>query len=218
MLQNVLKYNDIKKICLNYVDGKKNEIKTEVFIKLLEDKACYFMGKTIANFSKPRWRAKVEIVVYTAEGLYSGIATIKETTFSLNNITYKTDLPKKWEFKQLRTSYRQIVKLPVNIVFEDGQNIESNTYDISSRGFSVISEESLSTMQTKFPCVCKIKFPKDYIENSEEEIFEQEALYTRQQTIKDNYELINKKKLCFKFVNLNPTNQILLKNLLSRIR
>ena len=214
MQQNILKASNVTKIFLKFTDGKKYNRKEAVKLRYMDNRSCYFAGQAIINFSKPKWRAKTEIIVYTPDGVYSTIVTIKETSYSLNNILYKVDIPKSWKFTQLRAGTRKEIALPINVKFNDGLEISGETYDLSTGGFSIISNQELSTIHTRFACICKIQFPKDAIINFPDGILETEALYVRQKPIKEGFDLEEYKMLCFKFKNLSADDTMILKNFL----
>ena len=90
MQKNILKTSDVTKIYLNFTDGKNHRRREEVKLRYIDNKSCYFVGPTIINFTKPKWRAKTDIIVYTPDGVYSANVIIRETNFSLNNIFYRS--------------------------------------------------------------------------------------------------------------------------------
>ena len=217
MQQNILKTSNITKIYLNYVDGKNYKRKEPVSVRYMDDKSCYFVGSTILNFSKPKWRTKAEIVVYTPDGIYNAVVIIRDVDFSLNNLFYKVDIPKTWNFVQLRKGTRKLVNLPVKLKFNDGVEISGETYDLSVGGFSLISETNLNTLQTRFACNCKIQFPNDLVMNFPDGILEVDSMYVRQKNLADSYATENQKLLCFKFLNLSADYNMIIKNFLMKI-
>ena len=214
MQQNVLYTSNVSKIFLVYVDGKKFRRKEEVKIHYIDNKNCYFAGQTLINFTKPKWRTKTDIIVYTPDGVYSAQVIIRDTEISLNNIFYKVDIPKSWKFTQLRSGSRKKVKLPVKIKFNDGLEIEDETFDLSVGGFSIISNQNLSTVNTRFNCDCQIKFPENMTKNFPNGLLETSAKYVRSKTITDSYEMEGHKLLCFRFINLSSECTMLLKHFL----
>jgi len=217
MQQNILKASNVTKIFLKFVDGKKCNRKEAVKLRYMDSKSCYFAGQTIINFAKPKWRAKAEIIVYTPDGVYSAVVIMRETDFSLNNILYKVDIPKIWKFTQLRAGSRKKVSLPISIKFNDGLEIKNETFDLSIGGFSILSNQELTTIHTRFACTCRIQFPNDAIINFPEGILETDAMYVRQKPIKDNYELRDYKMLCFRFKKLSADDTMIIKNFLMKI-
>ncbi len=193
MQNNILKQSNVTKIFIKFSDGKNHTHKESVKLRYMDSKCCYFAGELIANFTKPRWRAKADIIVYTPEGVYSATVIIRETEFSLKNIMYKLDIPKTWKFKQLRSGTRKVVKLPLKLKFNDGIEIEGVTYDLSVGGFSFTSNHILSTVQTSFACSLSMEFPKDAIINFPDGILETSAKYVRQKPIQEGYELMDQK-------------------------
>lgn len=217
MQQNILKTSNVTKIFLCYDDGKGYKRKEQVKVRYMDGKHCYFAGSLIPNFNKPRWRAKANIVVYTPDGIYSTTVIIRDTQFSLNDILYKVDSPKTWKFTQLRSGSRKQVALPLKLKFNDGLEIETETYDLAVGGFSFVGNHELTTVQTRFACNCKIQFPKDTIINFPDGLLETDAKYVRQKLFNEGYGFEDKKLLCFKFMNLNPNDLMILKNYLMKI-
>ena len=217
MQQNILKASNVTKIFMIYNDGKNIRRKELVNIRYMDNNHCYFVGSTIANYSKPKWRAKTDIIVYTPDGIYSANVIIRDTTFTLQELMYKVDIPKTWKFTQLRGGTRKKIKLPVTINFTDGSEINTTTYDIAIGGFSILSKQDLSTVQIKFPCSCNIKFPNDTLINFPDGTLETATKYIRQKPILDDFELKDHKLFCFKFTNLNPNESMILKNFLMKI-
>ena len=217
MQNNILKTSNITKVFLVYQDGKKNRKREPVKVRYLENKYCYFVGEPILNFSKPKWRAKADIVVYTPDGVYTANVIIRDVSFSLREMLYKLDLPKVWKYTQMRVGSRKVVNLPIKITFSDNETIETNTYDLSVGGFSVLDKHSLNTIQTRFECDCSITFPKDAIINFPDGILTTKTKFVRQKPITDDYELRDHSKLCFKFTNLTPDEQMILKHFLLKI-
>lgn len=217
MQQNILKTSNVSKIYLVFIDGKNYRRKEEVKVRYMDNKSCYFVGPTVINFAKPKWRAKTDIIVYTPDGVYSANVIIRDTDFSLSNIFYKVDIPKTWKFTQLRAGSRKKVNLPIKIKFNDGLEIEGETHDLSIGGFSFISNQNLSTVHTRFNCNCQIQFPQDATINFPDGLLKTDAKYVRSKTIVDSYELEGYKYLCFKFVNLSPDYTMILKHFLLKI-
>jgi len=216
MQENILKTSNVTKIFLNYFDGKNIKHKETVKVRYMDNKHCYFSGASLPNFTKPKWRAKADIIVYTPEGIYSATVIIRDTEFSLNNIFYKVDLPKTWKFTQLRSGSRKQFSLPLKLKFNDGLEIETMTYDISVGGFSFHGTQDLTTLHKKFACNCQIQFPTDSIINFPDGIFEVDALFVRQKVLKEGYNVGEDKLLCFKFLNISPNDEMIIKNFLMK--
>jgi hypothetical protein len=88
MQKNILNSPDISKIYLKFNDGKKNPRNELVKIRYVDKKSVYFAGQSIINFSKPGWRAKCEIVIYTPDGIYITNVIIQETIFSFQDLFF----------------------------------------------------------------------------------------------------------------------------------
>jgi len=217
MTHKILKNPNILKIFLIFQDGKNNKRKESVKIKYIDEKHCYFTGESIQNFSKPKWRAKADIIIYTPNGTYSANVIIRDTSFSLKEMMYKLDIPKEWKHTQLRAGSRKAILLPIVITFSDDTEIQTETFDISVSGFSILDKQVLNSIQTRFPCSCSIQFPVSTIINFPEGILTTSAKYIREKPIIDNFELRDHKQLCFKFTALSPEESLILKNFLMSI-
>ena len=215
MQKDILRHPNIKKIVLKYTDGKNIVRVEEVVLRFIDKKTCLFVGRILLNFAKPRWRARAVVSVYTPEGIYKSEVIIRGVEYSFSDITYELDIPKDWEFGQLRAGIRKLIKLPVNLKFNDGLEINSETVDLSIGGFSLVTSQQLSSLHTRFECNCKIVFSSELKTNFPNGVLESNAMFVRERFIKDdNDELKNLRVLCFKFKNLSPDKVLILKNFL----
>lgn len=215
MQDNILKAVKIVKVFLDFNDGKGIHRREEVILRYMDNSQCVFAGPAPANFKKPGWFAKANIVIYSPQGIYRSIAAIKDTNVTLNNVTYKLELPKKWEHKQLRSSIRKKINSPVKIKFGDGMEIESTTYDLSIGGFSFEGFYDLSTVQTRFACNCRITFPKDVKINFPNGVLNVNALFVRQKPVITEYGMQGENLYCFKFLNISEPDATAIKNFLA---
>jgi hypothetical protein len=115
MQENILRTVKIIKVFLDFNDGKGIHRKENVILRSMDSAYCVFAGPAPAGFKKPGWWTKANIIVYSTSGIYKASAIIKDTNIALNNVTYKLELPKKWEHKQLRAGMRKRVNSPVKI-------------------------------------------------------------------------------------------------------
>ena len=70
--------------------------------------------------------------------------------------------------------------------------IESTTYDLSTGGFSFEGFYDFSTMHTRFPCNCKITFPKDTEINFLNKTLAVDALFVRKKPVLTELECLTK--------------------------
>ena len=204
MNKNILSNSATNKIYLVFEDGNGLGRKELVELRYMEEKSSFFVGSTLANFKKPKWKAEANIIIYTPEGIYIAKTTIQDTTYTMSDISYHLDTPKSWEFKQLRAGTRKRINLPVKISFSDGLEIESETLDLSVSGFSIMSNTNLSTVHKRFNHRCSIQFTNNdcmYFPNCN---INTEVKFVREKSIKDNFEFKNYSIYCFKFVELDP--------------
>lgn len=217
MQENILRTAKIAKIFLDFDDGNKIHRKEEVILRSMDSKFCVFAGPAPSNFKKPGWFAKANIIVYSPNGIYKATTSIKDTNIALNNITYRLELPKNWDFKQLRAGVRKRVNSPVKIKFNDGMEIESTTYDLSIGGFSFEGFYDLSTIHTRFACNCKITFPKDVKINFPNGILNVNSLFVRKKPVLTEFGMSGENLYCFKFLNISEADSNAIKDFLTGI-
>lgn len=209
MEENALAKNNIVKIFLCFVDGKKVSHKDLVELRAMDEKNCYFYAPSNYNLVKPGFFAKAQIIVYTTDGTYTASERIRNIDFALDKTLYTIAKPKKWEFTQKRVGERKTTSLPVKIEFNENVVWETNIVNISVSGFSVYSPDRLSNLQTKFPCKCTIEFPDG--------IQEIKAKHVRQQMILDDYELAGQSAHSFRFLNIMPDQKLILKHYMLKL-
>ena len=211
MQENILSSQDVVKLIINYTDGNGLKRKDLVTTHYSDKKRCYFLCSYPTNFKKPRWRAKAEIITYTPGGVYKTTTIIRDASISKGQLMIEVDLPKTWEFKQLRAGTRKNIKLPVKITFADENKLETKTEELSVSGFSLISNIKLTTTQMGFLSNCSILIPEEdgtWFENNK---LEASIKYIRQIPITGIYSLENHYKYSFKFVRLTAEQTMILK-------
>lgn len=211
MQEDILSSQYVVKLVINYTDGNGLKRKELVTTHYSDQKRCYFLCTYPANFKKPRWRARAEIITYTPGGVYKTTTIIRDTSISNEQLMIETDLPKTWEFKQLRAGTRKNIKLPVKITFADENKLEANTESISVSGFTLISNIKLTTTQMSFLSKCSIQIPEEEGKWFENNKLETSVKYVRQVSITGIYSLENHYKYSFKFVNLSKEQSLNLK-------
>ena len=217
MQENILRNVKIIKIFLDYNDGNGIHRKEEVTLRSMDTSCCIFAGPAPTGFKKPMWWPKATIIVYSTSGIYRATTAIKAINVALKNITYKLELPKKWEYKQLRAGIRKRINSPVKIKFNDGMEIESTTYDLSTGGFSFEGFYDLSTMHTRFACNCKISFPKDVKINFPNGILNVNSIFVRKKPVLTEFGMSGENLYCFKFLNLSEADANAIKEFLTGI-
>ena len=217
MQQRILKSGMVSKIVFLYTDGIGISKKEVVNFKYMDKKHCYLQCMNSLNFHKPKWRAKATILTYTPEGIYEATVIIRDAVYSQGEILFQVDVPKSWNFKQLRIGSRKPVELPVKIFFPDDIEIEAYTKDISIGGFAIIAKHNLTTVQKNLASTCSIQFPKDLLLNFPDGKLEASIKYVRSKLITDDYELANHSVISFKFLNLNIEQKTILKSYLVKI-
>jgi len=215
MVNTVLSYGSENKIVFIYVDGEGNKKKEVVTMPYMDKEHCYFRTTNTLGFNKPKWRTKAEVIVYAPEGVYDTVLIIRDVTFSFNEILFEVDIPKKWNFTQLRAGIRKCVELPLTITFSDGVTIETKTTEISIGGFSCVLSSDLTSVQKGFPGKGVVKFPES--SNIEGEL-EAEVKYVRQKELGDIFGEEGKIRYGFKFNNLSSELKIKLKHYLMQLK
>lgn len=217
MQQEFLRSGLISKIIFIYVNGAGLKKKEVVELAYMDKKYCYFRATNTLNFQKPKWRAKADIIAYTPEGVYETNVIIRETTYSQSEILFEVDIPKTWNFKQLRAGSRKPVELPLNIMFADNVEIEGVTKEISIGGFSLLIKHNLTSVQKSFPSKCSIQFPKDLILNFPDGVLNTEIKYVRHKTVTDEYDYEGYSVVSFKFLKLTEDQKMIMKAYLMKL-
>lgn len=212
MQNNILRDSNITKIYLFYTAPNGLKKKVNVKLRYMGDKECYFAGAVVPNFAKPKRKSPVEIFVYTTDGIYQAAVKMLDTTLNLNEIIYQVEIPKTWNFKQLRSGSRKNVALPASLKFNDGHEIKFETLDLSIGGFSFLAEEKISSIYQRFSAIGTIEFPSELIMNYPDRKLVTEVKFVR---TKDEVEgEFGKTFYALKFVQLTPDEQMILKNYL----
>ncbi len=215
MQSNILRNSNVAKIYLFYIE--KNGLKKKVSVKLryMGAKDCYFAGEIIPNFVKQKRKSPVEIFVYTTDGIYKTSSKILDTTVNLNEIMYQVEIPKKWDFKQLRNGSRKPVTLPGSIKIDEEQIINFETFDLSVGDFSFVTETPISTMAQRFPVLTTIEFPSNLLINFPDRKLVKEAKFVRNAEVFEGE--FTHHFYALKFLDLTPDEEMILKNYLLKL-
>lgn len=212
MQHNILRESNITKIYLIYTVQNGLKKKVNAKLRYMGDKECYFAGAVIPNFVKPKRKSPVDIFVYTTDGIYRATVKMLDTTLNLNEIMYQLEIPKTWNFTQLRQGSRKNVELPGSIKFNDGHEITFETFDLSIGGFSFLTEEKISTIYQRFSAIGTLEFPAELLLNYPDRKLVTEVKFVRN---KDDIEgEFGKTFYALKFVKLTPDESMILKNYL----
>lgn len=215
MQQNILRETNITKIYLIYTNSNGIKKKDAVKLSFMDSKECYFATNTSVNFVKPKKKTTAELNVYTTDGVYKTKVTILDTNLSLREVIYNVSIPKTWDFIQLRSSTRKLIKLPVKIKFNDGFEIQASTYDLSMGGVSFFSDQSFSSIYKKISGILTLHLPKTEIINFPDGELIVETKFVREKSeIEDHF---GETLYIFKFVNIPKENELILKNFLMKI-
>lgn len=212
MRENILRETTITKIFLNYITDNGAKKKDLVSLKFMDSRECYFSAAVPANIQKPKRRSQAEIVVYTSDGVYKTTVTVNDANFSLSEIIYQTTVPQKWDFVQLRSSSRKHIFLKGNLKFNDGFEINFDTYDLAIGGLAFLSDDRVSSIYQRFTCILTLEFPSHLIMNFPDKKLITEAKIVRE---KENVEgEFGKILYGVKFIKLTSDESLILKNYL----
>ena len=214
MQHNILRDSNITKIYLIYVNNgaRKKEV---VKLRFIDNKECYFAAQTPIKFDKPKKKIPAEINVFTSDGVYKTKVTLLDTNLSLREILYEVSIPKTWDFVQLRASTRKLVELPVSIKFNDGFVINATSYDLSLGGISFFAKENISSIYKKISGILTLELPKNTLFNFQDGKLTVETKFVRE---KDNIEdHFGEQLIIFKFINVSPDDEFVLKNFLIKL-
>ena len=206
MKLDVFNLSTIKKVRIKYFDGRKQQRKEDVTINHIDNKNCFFCGERTLSFSAPGWWAKVEILVYTSQGVYVSTSKILSTNEDFGIVKYKIAKPKEWNLIQLRKSLRKKSLTSVNIQFSDRTELVTEINEINMNGFSVMCPIDLTTVQKKFSATCKIN-----IDESEDKNIKLEACFVRENLVEDENGYNFLKKAHFKITNISNEDLSMLK-------
>ncbi|MCM1004092.1 MAG: PilZ domain-containing protein [Candidatus Gastranaerophilales bacterium] len=212
MQNNILRDSNITKIFLIYTQPNGLKKKVNVKLRYMGDKECYFAGAVTPNFMKPKRKSPVEIFVYTTDGVYKATVKILDTNLNLNEIMYQVEIPKTWNFTQLRQGSRKNVVLPGSLKFNDGFEISFETFDLSVGGFSFLTEEKISSIHQRFSAIGTIEFPAELLINYPDRKLIAEVKFVRNK--EDIEGEFGKTFFAMKFVQLTQDEQMILKNYL----
>ncbi len=212
MQNNILRESNITKIYLIYILPNGIKKKVNVSLRYMGDKECYFVGTVLPNFVKPKRKSPLEIIVYTSDGTYRANVKILDTNVGLNEIMYQAELPKTWNFTQLRQGSRKNVALPGSLKFNDGHEIQFETFDLSVGGFSFFTNEKISTIYQRFSAIGTLEFPAELLLNYPDKKLVTEVKFVRnQEEVEGEF---GKAFYALKFVQLTPDETMILKNYL----
>ncbi len=212
MQYNILRQPGIAKIFVIYLEQNGVKKRLAVSLRYMGDKDCYFAGEVYANFIKPKNKTKVDIMVYTIDGCYKSTVKLLDATAGLHEVLYQLELPKVWNFIQLRSGTRKLVKLPGVLKFNDGAEFAFDTYDMAIGGFSFYSATPISNNYQRFTCSCSIEFPSDMIMSFPDRKLNIDVKFVR--TKEDVNAVSERFFYALKFVSLSSESKIILKNYL----
>lgn len=215
MQQNILKESNITKIFLNYTTTAGIKKKLRVKMKYMDNKNCYFFSDIPENFVKPKPRTNCDLVVYTPDGIYKASVKLVDSSLSLNGIMWEVNIPKTWNFVQLRSGTRKNTDLSGSLKFNDGYEISFQTNDLSIGGFSFFSKERIATNYQRFSCICTLNFPKESFINFPDSKLITEAKFVRtKENIEDH---LDEFLYGLKFIKLTNDEHLILKNYLLKL-
>lgn len=215
MQQNILRDSNITKIYLIYVNTLGAKKRESVKLRFMDKNECYFAADVSPNFSKPKRKIPAELHVYTTDGVYKTKITLIDTNMSLEEVMYEVSIPKTWDYTQLRSSSRKLVKLPVIIKFNDGYEIEAETYDLATGGISFFSTEQISSIYKKISGILTLRLPKETIINFPDGQMRVETRFVREKTDIENH--FGETLYIFRFINMLPEDDMVLKNFLIKL-
>jgi len=206
MQERILQDKENTKIYLKYEDGTKYEF--DVTFRFMDLKQFYLAALTPPKFEKPKNNCPAEIVAYRPEGIYRAAVKIEEVHFTINEIVFVVTLPKKWDYKQSRTSSRKKVNLKFSLTFNDGFKIKAESYDLSTNGISFTVDKQLDALYTQICGDLVIYLPAKF-KKKKMNVF---AKYKRSYRTFEN--LHEKYCYVYKFIDFTKENTEILKMIL----
>lgn len=210
MQSNILKQSDVTTIQFQYVENGLRK-RYKVRLRFMDTKECFFSTSMPGNFQKPKKKTPVEIKVFTPDGVYKTQVSIIDSTVSLGDVLFNVTIPANWSFIQMRQSTRKNVMLPMNIKFNDGYEINTETNDISMGGVSYLTREKMSSIYEKLNCIITIKMPDDLIINFPDKKLVAEAKFMRSKEHAGEYGSDGNNVVAFRFITLSAEQKEILK-------
>ena len=186
MNYNILRDTELSRIYIVYLENGMRK-KYNVKLRFMDTKECYFSTSLPDKFRKPKNKIPVEIFAYTTDGIYHTTLKLLDSSVSLTETLFTVEIPKNWDFKQLRQSSRKQQALPFVIKFDDGYEITGTTHDLSLGGFSYIAERNISSIYERLKCKISIEFPNDLIINFNGRKLVTEGQFVRKQEFMGEY-------------------------------
>lgn len=215
MQYNILRSSDVTKIYLIYVNQMGVRKRENVTMRFMDSKETYFVTKSYSSFVKPKKKTQAELHVYTPDGVYKAKVAIMDSNTTLDEITYVTTIPLKWDFIQLRKSTRKRVELPFSLKFNDGFEITGMTDNLSLNGIAFHSKSNISSIYQRLSCILTLELPSDTIVNFVGGKLSVEAKFVRQRDGEGEY--FGQQYYVFKFDDLSFENELVLKNYLVKL-
>ena len=160
MNTNILKNSNLSSIYLIYSDGAYKR-RFKVTLRYVDTSECYLVASVLNSFTKPKRNTSAQLIAYTTDGVYNTDVKIVDTNVSIQQeIVFTVNLPKTWNYVQLRRSSRKEYALPFEIKFNDGYVIQGNTKDISLGGISFITDKPISEIYKKVNGVLSFNLPE----------------------------------------------------------
>lgn len=213
-----MRYNILRDPLVNniFISYKEHEIKRviEVRFRFMDTKQAYFSAPREKALMKPKKKTNAVIKVYSIDGVYKTNVSINDSQYSLDDILFEVSLPKLWEFDNLRSSARNRVSLEANIKYNDGFEINTNTYDLALGGIAFYSKEKFPDIYQKFPAILTLKFPKEmWLQNPDGKlVVETNFVRMRQEDVDEKH--FGEYLYCFKFVDMQKDDEDLLRGFL----
>ena len=215
MKTNILRNTKITSVYLFYIENY-TKTKLKATIRFLDTKECYLATEIPLdlNFKKPKSKQPAEIIAYTEDGVYKAKVKIMDCNISCNELLYITELPSKWDYSQLRQSSRKEVRGDLNITFNDGYEINAQTYDISLGGISFYAEEPIKELYTKINGVLTLELPSNSYADINSLNIKTETRFSRIHRNKDDE---NDKRYVYKFIGISDEDLKRLKDYIIRL-
>ena len=201
MNTNILKNSNLSSIYMLYNEGAYKR-KFNVTLRYADTNECYLLASVLGNFTKPKKNTNAQLIAYTTDGVYNTDVKIVDTNVSIQqDIVFTVNLPKTWNYVQLRRSTRKECVFPFEIKFNDGHVIQGNTRDLSLGGISFITDKPIPEIYKKVNGVLSFKLPEQsqFIPLSSEIVTD--VKFLRMPTVDDSEE-----KFCYVYKFLTIQN------------
>lgn len=214
MSNNIFYRLNVIKVVLFYTNATSMKKRVIVSPKDADGKHLFFLGDAQFGVIKPKKNSSTDVYMYTPTGIYKSTVNLVDTISDLYGTLYKLEAPKTWNCLQFRTSPRKNAELVGILKLNDESEIEVEVCNLSETGFAFWTDEPISALNQRFPCIAALEFPGN--QDQTDKVLLTEASFVRTQEGSDVR--FDQQLYGLKFAQLAPDEQINLRNYLAKLK